>query len=245
MLDWIFIATIHLISFKLNPWRYSPKEPRPTEAVAARWQYRGALWLAKLLSLSFLNRISLLLISCSYPIVLTRLGGSVPDPIFPERFLRNSRESNPGPLPVFNLPLIGSFTVLTPPGPCRATICRARELISGSHKDMESLPGWEISSMPGPPPRQHKYERRYTQGTHSVIQTRQIWNDYGGQMIFGDLVGLKFRDICLTGEEKPRKKPHPGKLSTPEIEPGPAAWLARMLPPGPQGWTIIFINRKN
>ena len=25
----------------LNPWRYSPKEPRPTEAVAARWQYRG------------------------------------------------------------------------------------------------------------------------------------------------------------------------------------------------------------
>ena len=25
-------------------------------------------------------------------------------------------------------------------------------------------------------------------------------------MIFGDLVGLKFPDICLTGEEKPRKK---------------------------------------
>ena len=24
-------------------------------------------------------------------------------------------------------------------------------------------------------------------------------------MIFGDLVGLKFPDICLTGEEKPRK----------------------------------------
>ena len=27
-------------------------------------------------------------------------------------------------------------------------------------------------------------------------------------MIFGDLVGLKFPDICLTGEEKPRKKSH-------------------------------------
>ena len=26
---------------KLNPWRYSPEESRPTEAVAARWQYRG------------------------------------------------------------------------------------------------------------------------------------------------------------------------------------------------------------
>ena len=26
---------------KLNPWRYSSEEPRPTEAVAARRQYRG------------------------------------------------------------------------------------------------------------------------------------------------------------------------------------------------------------
>ena len=71
---------------------------------------------------------------------------------------------------------------------------------------MEGLPGWGISSMPGPPRRQHKHERRYIPGTHSVIPTRQIWNDdYGGQMIFGELVGLKFLDICLTGEEKPRK----------------------------------------
>ena len=62
--------------------------------------------------------------------------------------------------------------------------------------------------MPGPPPRQHKQERQYTPSTHSIIPTRRIWNDdYGGQMISGDLVGLKFPDICLTGEEKPRKKP--------------------------------------
>ena len=54
------------------------------------------------------------------------------------------------------------------------------------------------SPMPGPPPRQHKHERQYTPSTHSVIPTRRIWNyDYDGQMIFGD--------ICLTGEEKPRK----------------------------------------
>ena len=53
--------------------------------------------------------------------------------------------------------------------------------------DIEGLPGWGISSMPGPPPRQHKHERRYT-----VIPTRRIWNgDYGGQMIFGDLRGHK------------------------------------------------------
>ena len=61
------------------PWRYSPEEPRPTKVFAARWQYRGALRLAKQLSLnlnfSFLNRISLLLISSSYSIALTRLGG--------------------------------------------------------------------------------------------------------------------------------------------------------------------------
>ena len=102
------------------------------------------------------------------------------------------------------------------------------------HKDMKVLPGWVIGPMPGPPPRQHKHERQYIPSTHSVIPTRRIWNDdYDGQMIFGDLEGLKFPDICLTGEEKPRKKPHPGNLSRPGIEPGPAAWQARMLPLAP------------
>ena len=32
-----------------------------------------------------------------------------------------------------------------------------------------------------------------------------IDDDNEGQMIFGDLGGLKLPDICLTGEEKPRK----------------------------------------
>ena len=48
-------------------------------------------------------------------------------------------------------------------------------------------------------------------------------DDNDGQMVFGDLGGLKLPDICLTGEEKPREKPHPGNLSRPGIEPGPAA----------------------
>ena len=60
-----------------------------------------------------------------------------------------------------------------------------------------------------------------------------IMDDYDGQMIFGDLVGLNFPDIRLTGE----KKPHPGNLSRPGIEPGPAAWQARMQPLAPQRWT--------
>ena len=47
-------------------------------------------------------------------------------------------------------------------------------------------------------------------------------DDNDGQMIFGDLGGLKLPDICLTGEEKPRKTltqktcpdrgPNPGPL---------------------------------
>ena len=32
-----------------------------------------------------------------------------------------------------------------------------------------------------------------------------IKDDTDGQMIFGDLGGLKLPDICLTGDEKPRK----------------------------------------
>ena len=107
---------------------------------------------------------------------------------------------------------------------------------------MEGLPGWVISQMPEPPPRQHKHERQYTPSIHSVIPTRRIWNDdYDGQMILGDLGGLKFPDICLTGGKKTPKKPHPGNLSRPGIEPGPAAWQARMLPLTPQQWTRIHV----
>ena len=32
-----------------------------------------------------------------------------------------------------------------------------------------------------------------------------IMDENGGQMIFGDFGGLRRPDICLTGEEKPRK----------------------------------------
>ena len=36
-------------------------------------------------------------------------------------------------------------------------------------------------------------------------RNEMIMGDYDGQMIFGELVGLKLPDIRLTGEEKPRK----------------------------------------
>ena len=60
--------------------------------------------------------------------------------------------------------------------------------------------------MTGAPPRQHKHERQFTPSIHSVIPTRRIRNDdYDGQMIIGELGGVKFPDIYLTGEKKPRK----------------------------------------
>ena len=54
-------------------------------------------------------------------------------------------------------------------------------------------------------------------------------------MIFGDLVGLKFPDICVTGEEKPKKKlihqtsPYLGSNPSPLRN-------RRMLPAVPQRW---------
>ena len=61
-----------------------------------------------------------------------------------------------------------------------------------THKDMEGLPGWVISSMPGPPPTQHEHERQYIPSTHTSILKWRIWkDDYDGQMIFGEPCGPK------------------------------------------------------
>ena len=73
-----------------------------------------------------------------------------------------------------------------------------------------------------PPPRQHKHERQHTPSTHLDIPTRRIWNDdYDCQMILGDLGGLKFPDICLTGEGKPRKNLTQKTCSDQGSNPGP------------------------
>ena len=51
------------------------------------------------------------------------------------------------------------------------------------------------------------YWRFWGASTSQAIGDRNemIMDDYDGQMMFGDLVGLKLPDIRLTGEEKPRK----------------------------------------
>ena len=46
-------------------------------------------------------------------------------------------------------------------------------------------------------------------------------DDNDGQMIFGDLVGLKLPDIRLTGEKKPRKNLTQETYPDRESNPGP------------------------
>ena len=115
----------------------------------------------------------------------------------------------------FNLPLIGTCTWPTPPGPYRVTTCRGRELNCESHtyffdhtRTWRAFPDeWSAQC------RGHLRDSTNVKDKiHPVTPTRRIWNDdYDGQMIFGDLGGLKFPDICLTGEKKPRKKTSPRK----------------------------------
>ena len=82
--------------------------------------------------------------------------------------------------------------------------------------------------------------------THLFQQSEYEKDNYDGQMIFGDLLGLKFHDICLTGEETPpQKKPHLGNLFRPRIKPGPTAWQASMLPPVPQRWAQLKLQSEN
>ena len=58
-------------------------------------------------------------------------------------------------------------------------------------------------------------------------------DDDDGQMIFGDLVGLKLADICLTGEEKPRKnltqETCPDRGSNPPHSGGPTSKITKTL----------------
>ena len=103
---------------------------------------------------------------------------------------------------------------------------------------MEDLLWWRTSSMPGPPPRQHQHERRYTSFTHPFMLTMRIWMDgYDGQMLFGELLGLKLPDICPYRRGETPKNLTQGTCPD-AIEPGLAAWQARILPPAPQRWTF-------
>ena len=86
-------------------------------------------------------------------------------------------------------------------------------------------------------------ERRDTSSTHPFILASRRWfwlpNDIRGPC------GPKVSWHLSYRRGKTPKKPHPGNLSRPGIEPGPAAWQARMLPPVPQRWTRSIFTDQN
>ena len=141
-----------------------------------------------------------------------------------------------------------SLTSPTPPGPYRATTCRGRELNYGSHtyffdhsRTWRASPDeWSALCQGHLRASTNMRDNTHQAHTHTLSHPNKAnmewWlrrpNDIRGP--WGPKVSwhLSYR------WGKTRKKPHPGNLSTPGIEPGPAAWQARMLPFAPQRWTL-------
>ena len=138
------------------------------------------------------------------------------------------------------------FTWLTPPEPYRVKTCRERELtldhiqcrLFWPHKDMEGSPGEVLAQCRGHlRDNTNVKDDTHHSRIHSFILTRRIWkDDCDGQIIFGDLVGLKLPDIYLAGEEKHRKNLTQKTCPDRRSKLRPAAWQARMLPPDPERW---------
>ena len=123
------------------------------------------------------------------------------------------------------------------PGPYRATTCRGRKLISGSHTYFSTTQGH------GGPPR-----TRGQLNTGATSETAQTWKTIHTRhtLIHSNKANMKLwiwwpndiRRPCVPKVSwhlsyrwgKIPKKPHPGNLSGPGVEPGPPAWQARMLP---------------
>ena len=116
--------------------------------------------------------------------------------------------------PEFNLPLIDSFTWLMPPGPYRATTCWGKELISGSHTYfLDYTRTWRASPDEGSAQcRGHlRVSTNMKDDTHKAhTHTHSQSNKANMKWLTvrwysGTFVCLKFSDITLTSEEKPRK----------------------------------------
>ena len=122
-------------------------------------------------------------------------------------------------------PLYDLFTWLIPPEPYRATTRRERELNCGSQTYFfDHTETWRASpDVWSAQCRGHlRGNTNMKDDTNTFILTRRIWkDDYDGQMIFGDLVGLKLSDICLTGVEKPQKNLTQESCPDRESNPGP------------------------
>ena len=147
----------------------------------------------------------------------------------------------------FSLPLIGTFTWLTLPGPYRATTCRGRELNYESHTNFFTTQGH------GGPPRisdqPNAGATSETAQTWKTIHTKHTLNHPNK----ANMEWWLWRPNDIRGPRGPKvswhlsdrwgktpKKPHQGNLSRPGMQPGSAAWQARMLSLAPQPWTLFI-----
>ena len=138
-----------------------------------------------------------------------------------------------------------------PPGPYRATTCRGRELNCGpqtyffdyTRTRRASPDEWSARCRGHLRDSTNMKDNTHQAYTHSYQQGEYGNDDYGGQMIFGDLGGPNVSWHLSYRWGKTPKKPHPGNLSRPGIEPGSAAWQAHMLPLVTQRWTVNESSR--
>ena len=148
---------------------------------------------------------------------------------------------------MFNLPLTVAFTWLSPSGPYRATTCRERELTLDHIRTFLNTQG-----RGGLPRMRDQLNAGATSETARTWKTIHIIHALSHSNNV-HMKGWLWRTNDIRGPCGPKaswhlsyrwgktsKKSHPGNLSRPGIEPGPAAWQARMLPPVPQRWTKMF-----
>ena len=120
--------------------------------------------------------------------------------------------SSSSSLSKFNLPLTETFTWAMPPGPYKATTCRRRGLNYGTQTYFfDNTRTWRASPMSDQPYSGATSETAQTRKTIHTKHTLSSQQGEYGMMITtakwysGTLGGLKFPDICLIDEEKPRK----------------------------------------
>ena len=118
---------------------------------------------------------------------------------------------------------------------------------------------WKFTTPPGIEPRTCWTRCMYISGFRACLHLRSLAplmnDDNDGQMIFGDLAGLKLSDICLTWEEKTPKNLTQETFPYRGSNPGPprdkracyhllhsAEPEADMLPSEPARWYYNFIS---
>ena len=119
-------------------------------------------------------------------------------------------------------PLYEIFTWIPPPGPYRVTTSREKELTL-DHTLFDHTRRWRVSPDEWPAKRWVHLRERTTRTwkmihtiTHPFSLTRRIWkDDYDGQMIFGDLLGVRLPAFVLQVCENPEKT-SPRKLAPTE-----------------------------